>query len=220
MRFDCGSASVTWLKLRLLRSGWRGRSRLSLARLSVFFSSMAMVIGPTPPGTGVMREATRLASPKCTSPTSRWPSFFVGSSIGLIPTSMTTQPGFSQSPLTISALPSAATKMSACCTFSFKSLVREWHTVTVAFMDCSSAATGIPTMFERPSTTASFPLTSTPLRCNISMQPAGVHGTAIGGSPPFRHRLPMFRAEKPSTSLHTLIIFRAIASSMWSGKGS
>ena len=35
-----------------------GRSTDWRARLSVFLSSMAMVIGPTPPGTGVMAPAT------------------------------------------------------------------------------------------------------------------------------------------------------------------
>lgn len=34
-------------------------------------SSMAMVMGPTPPGTGVMNEAFSLACAKLTSPTSR-----------------------------------------------------------------------------------------------------------------------------------------------------
>jgi hypothetical protein len=38
---------------------------------SVFLSSMAMVMGPTPPGTGVMPPATALHSSKAASPTSR-----------------------------------------------------------------------------------------------------------------------------------------------------
>ena len=41
-----------------------------LAAVSVLRSSMAMVIGPTPPGTGVMAEATRDAPANSTSPTS------------------------------------------------------------------------------------------------------------------------------------------------------
>ena len=43
--------------------------RLALSR--VLRSSIAMVIGPTPPGTGVMADATSLTSSKATSPTSR-----------------------------------------------------------------------------------------------------------------------------------------------------
>ena len=44
----------------ILRSGMRGKPIEWRARLSVFLSSMAMVIGPTPPGTGVMAPATLL----------------------------------------------------------------------------------------------------------------------------------------------------------------
>lgn len=46
---------------------------------TVFFINIATVIGPTPPGTGVMYEATLLASSKATSPTNLCPDFFVGS---------------------------------------------------------------------------------------------------------------------------------------------
>ena len=41
------------------------------ADCSVFFSSIAMVIGPTPPGTGVIADATSDTGPKSTSPVSR-----------------------------------------------------------------------------------------------------------------------------------------------------
>ena len=78
-----------------------------------FRSSMAMVIGPTPPGTGVRCEAAAAQLAKSTSPTSRYPRFFEASSTALIPTSMTTAPGFSQAPCTYSAIPHAATTMSA-----------------------------------------------------------------------------------------------------------
>jgi len=40
------------------RSGWRGNLIEWRARFSVFFISMAIVIGPTPPGTGVILPAT------------------------------------------------------------------------------------------------------------------------------------------------------------------
>lgn len=44
---------------------------------TVFFMSIATVIGPTPPGTGVMYDATFFASSKATSPTNFWPDFLV-----------------------------------------------------------------------------------------------------------------------------------------------
>ena len=49
------------------------------ADLRVLCMSMATVIGPTPPGTGVMWEAVCEAEVNSTSPTKRCPDFFVGS---------------------------------------------------------------------------------------------------------------------------------------------
>lgn len=59
-------------------------------------------------------------------------------STALIPTSITTAPGFSQSPLTNSAFPAAATKMSASLVISAGFGVCECTTVTVAFSRCRS----------------------------------------------------------------------------------
>ena len=42
-----------------------------------FLNSMAIVIGPTPPGTGVMYDAFSDASLKLTSPTSLYPLFAI-----------------------------------------------------------------------------------------------------------------------------------------------
>eukprot|EP00951_Prasinocladus_malaysianus_P046853 scaffold648002_cov39-Prasinocladus_malaysianus.AAC.1 len=53
--------------------------RAFLAPCTALDMSMAMVIGPTPPGTGVICEATALASAKFTSPTSLYPRFLVAS---------------------------------------------------------------------------------------------------------------------------------------------
>ncbi len=53
--------------------------QMALAHVSVLASSMATVMGPTPPGTGVMSDATALALSKSTSPTMRRPVFFVSS---------------------------------------------------------------------------------------------------------------------------------------------
>src|SRR5688572_5453406 len=47
------------------------RLAASCAARSVLFSSMVMVIGPTPPGTGVMSDATSRADAKSTSPARR-----------------------------------------------------------------------------------------------------------------------------------------------------
>lgn len=60
-------------------------------------------------------------------------------------------------PLTNSAFPIAATTMSAFAKYDGISAVREWQVVTVAFIDWSNEPTGIPTMFDRPITTAFFP---------------------------------------------------------------
>ena len=43
-----------------------------------------------------------------------------------------------------------------------KLVVREWHTVTVAWFHVSKFAIGIPTILLRPNTTARFPTTDTP----------------------------------------------------------
>lgn len=50
-----------------------GGRRWREARRRVFRMSMAIVMGPTPPGTGVMRRARFAASANSTSPTSRYP---------------------------------------------------------------------------------------------------------------------------------------------------
>jgi len=57
---------------------------------TVFFNNIATVIGPTPPGTGVMNDARFATASKSTSPTvRRLPS---GCFTRLIPTSITTAP--------------------------------------------------------------------------------------------------------------------------------
>ena len=55
---------------------------------------MAMVIGPTPPGFGVILPATARTASKSTSPTSFEPVFEPGSEIRFTPTSTTTAPFF------------------------------------------------------------------------------------------------------------------------------
>mmetsp|Transcript_31537 Transcript_31537/g.54376 ORF Transcript_31537/g.54376 Transcript_31537/m.54376 type:complete len:225 (+) Transcript_31537:131-805(+) len=212
----------------LFRRGSRGWPSEWSARLYVFLHSMAIVIGPTPPGTGVMYEHLGAHSSKFTSPFMTY-SFIspvlvlmLGSLFltRLIPTSITTAPGLIQSPRTYSAIPTAAMMISAFRHFSAVSFVREWQHVTVPFIDCSSAQTGIPTMLDRPSTTQFFPLTLMSYRWSNSMQPAGVHATARGGSPPESHILPTLRAWKPSASFSTLMDLSTSFESMPTGSGS
>ena len=114
-----------------------------------------MVSGPTPPGTGVMAEATPTAEAKSTSPTSR-------PSTTLMPTSTTTAPGLSIAPVTRPGWPAATTTMSARPTWPARSRVREWQTVTVASSLTSRNAAGMPTTADRPMTTASLPAISMP----------------------------------------------------------
>src|SRR5690242_1312577 len=66
---------------------WRAAPR------SVFFMSMATVMGPTPPGTGVMARARLAADSKSTSPAS------LPVSRRFTPTSMTTAPSLIMSPV-------------------------------------------------------------------------------------------------------------------------
>jgi hypothetical protein len=62
------------------------------------------------------------------------------------------------------------------CTF----FVRLWHWVTVASLLRSMAATGLPTMSDRPSTTAWRPAMGTPVASMSLMTPAGVQGLNRG----------------------------------------
>ncbi len=133
------------------------------AALSVFFISIAIVIGPTPPGTGVIAPATFSALSNSTSPTR------VLGAIRFMPTSITTAPGFIISPVIKLAIPTAATRISAFFVFDLRSFVFEWHIVTVPFL-CKRS-------IERPTITHSLPVTSIPDSFISSITPAGVQGT-------------------------------------------
>ncbi len=136
-----------------------------------------MVIGPTPPGTGVIQPATSLTASKSTSPTRP-------SSVRLVPTSMTAAPGLTMSGVTNFGLPIAAIRISACLVIDGRSLVRLWQSVTVAFAPLfaweSMIDSGRPTIWLRPSTTACCPSTGTPLRWSICSTPCGVQGRNRG----------------------------------------
>ena len=121
----------------------------------VFTNKQAIVIGPTPPGTGVIAPATLEQLENSASPTSRLLPLLP--STLLIPTSISVAPGLIQLPLTISALPTAATTISARPTTCSKFLVLECVMVTVQLSFNKSCAIGLPTMLERPTITASIP---------------------------------------------------------------
>ena len=79
----------------------------------MFQRSIVIVIGPTPPGTGVMAEATAAQEAKSASPQRRYPYGFVASGTRFTPTSITTAPGFSMSPVSVLGRPAATTTTSA-----------------------------------------------------------------------------------------------------------
>ena len=97
--------------------------------LRVFFISIVIVIGPTPPGTGVIDPAISLAASKSTSPlkiaTILLGSFALGFSPTLLtPTSMTQAPGLIHSGLTRPGTPAATIRMSARLQWPARSWVR------------------------------------------------------------------------------------------------
>mmetsp|Transcript_116953 Transcript_116953/g.325971 ORF Transcript_116953/g.325971 Transcript_116953/m.325971 type:complete len:231 (+) Transcript_116953:1362-2054(+) len=147
------------------------------ARFSTFRNKIAKDMWPMPPGTGVILETTCRASSKQTSPTMRWPA------AEFMPTSITTAPGLSQEPLTRCGRPQQATKMSARRTTSTMLGVCEWQVVTVQSWAVSRAATGAPTVLERPRTTAFLPCRGTPERRSSSMMAVGTAGRAVGSMP-------------------------------------
>src|SRR5204863_3190290 len=98
----------------------------------VFTNSMVMVMGPTPPGTGVIQPATSETPAKSTSPQS------LPSSLRFMPTSITTAPGLTISAVSMLRLPTAATTISAWRVWCARSGVALWQIVTVALAPSSS----------------------------------------------------------------------------------
>ena len=96
---------------------------------NVFFIKETMVIGPTPPGTGVMNEHLGATSSNFTSPVSLKPDFLVASGTRVVPTSMTTAPSFTISAFTKLGCPRAAMMMSA-----------SWHSFILGY----GAVQGVP----------------------------------------------------------------------------
>jgi len=129
---------------------------------------------------------------------------------------MTTAPGFTAAAPSSRGTPTAATRMSAWEQTASRSRVREWHIVTVAFAISSRRATGTPTSFERPTTTAWAPSSSTPSWASSSITPAGVHGVRPGV--PWASR-PALTGVRPSTSFSGSMIATIRSESRWSGSG-
>src|SRR5262249_20796016 len=103
-----------------VQSGVKDHPRLRVAACTVLLINTAMVIGPTPPGTGVIQPAISCAAAKSTSPASL-------PSMRLMPTSITTAPGFTMSAVTKRAFPIAATRTSASRATAPRLCVREWQ---------------------------------------------------------------------------------------------
>ena len=133
-----------------------------------------MVIGPTPPGTGVIAPATCTASSKATSPTSR--DLPPSAGTRLMPTSITAAPGLIQSPRTICGRPVAAIRISAPRAIAGRSRDLECATVTVQSAASSSCAIGRPTIADRPITSAFSPARLPSVSSSSIMQPTDVHG--------------------------------------------
>ncbi len=183
--------------------------------------SIVIVIGPTPPGTGVIREAISFTASKSTSPTSLKPVFFVESSILFTPTSITTAPGLTMSAVTVLGRPAAAIIISARLVWAAMFFVLVWQMVTVALpvslFWISMFAIGLPTMLLRPMTTTSAPSVFTPLLFSNWIMPLGVQGRKAFSPATI---LPMFVGWKPSTSFSGFIARSTFDSSMCFGRGS
>src|SRR6185437_1540390 len=208
-------------------------SRRRCAAARVFFINIAMVSGPTPPGTGVKALASAHAARGSTSPTSVLPRLanssrrfsFPGKNLStssacvmrFTPTSTTTAPRRRWRSFSMPGLPIAANSSSARWQTCSRLRVRECAMVTVACWCSSSRAKGLPTMSLRPTTTASRPAISIWLRSSSSMIPAGVHGRGPGRC---ETRLPRFTGWNPSTSFSGATASSTLAVSTCFGKGS
>src|SRR3954454_15968880 len=181
------------------------------AARTTFCSSIARVIGPTPPGLGATKPAT--------STTSRATSPAILPSTRLPPTSSTAAPGFTMSALISPGTPAAATTMSAVRTCAARSRVPVWQSVTVAFSvrRVSSSPSGRPTVIPRPTITTSAPAIGTSYRRSSSTIPTGVQGSAPGTP---RTSRPRFTGCRPSASLAGSMRSRTTLSSTPAGSGN
>ena len=96
-----------------------------------------------------------------------------------MPTSMTTAPGFTISPVINAGTPAADTSTSAVRVSSARSRVWMFVEITVASARMSSTATGLPTMLLAPTQTQRVPGSVTPVDSIISITASAVHGTRL-----------------------------------------
>src|SRR5207249_2361521 len=121
----------------------------------VFSSKHATVMGPTPPGTGVIYPATLLTLSNSTSPRS-FPLTLVN------PMSTTAELGFTWSARTWKiSFPTALIRISAVRVIPERLGVLEWQTVTVASLLRRRLARGLPTRLLRLMITALDPAIGT-----------------------------------------------------------
>jgi hypothetical protein len=124
-------------------------------------SSIARVIGPTPPGFGLTKPAT-----------SQTLGVHVTGDDGLAALDVLDprdtdvehrSPGLTMSPVMMPGTPAAATTMSAWRTSAARSRVPVWHSVTVAFSErrVRMSPSGRPTVRPRPTTTTLAPAIGT-----------------------------------------------------------
>jgi hypothetical protein len=136
--------------------------------LTVFCISMATVIGPTPPGTGVILR-TRVSYRGEMDVAGEPVAGFLGwVGTRLMPTSMTTAPGLTMSAVTNSGFADRGDEHVGLAGEGGQIGRPEWQMVTVALAQAlrctASRATGLPTMRLRPRTTTCLPLRD-PRRC-------------------------------------------------------
>ena len=129
-----------------------GRPWMRQQATSVLASRQAIVIGPTPPGTGVIAPATCAAAgevdvaDECLPPRDAVDADVDHGRARLHPVAGDQPRPADRGHQDVGPRQTAG-----------RSRVREWAMVTVQLSRSSSCAIGLPTMFERPSTTASQP---------------------------------------------------------------
>ena len=106
----------------------------------MLLSTIVIVKGPTPPGTGVIALAISFTSSYATSP------FNLPFSSGVLPTSIITAPALTFYLVTKPGCPTALTITSACFKCAFIFFVRECKIVTVALACNNNFETGWPTI--------------------------------------------------------------------------
>ena len=140
---------------------------------TVLSSSIAIVIGPTPPGTGVRKpgELGGAGLDVADEPV-----------VGAVDAdvdhgrALPSPSGAARSPARRRRRRARRPREVSAA----RSRVREWQIVTVACRCRSSSAAGLPTMSLRPITTAFAPSSSTPYSSSSSSTPSGVPGTSAG----------------------------------------